>query len=377
MRALALVMLAGCFDPTLTAHLPCAQPDNWCPPPQTCGSDGFCEGGPGSGDDAGPGVLPEANLVFTTSEPLSLGAMANADIIAMADAKCQTLGTKLRPGTYKAWLGTDPPSAAARLPSSVSWARIDGRPFTTSLIALQAQGQVFYPPRLDDDRQDVPAQRMDTFVVTGLPMADGCMGGDNTVVSGSADGDDPDWYFSQSGLTCASELYVYCFETDRTVSVPTPTRDPSKLYAFVTGAFYTIQGGVDQLDADCQASADGASLGRRFHALVAPTGATPRSRFMGSMKPWSRLDGVIVANPDLADFIAPLSVNEYGLHTHVDVAFGANSTMGQGVDATNCLNWASSVGGTSAGRSTRSSSKAFSGFGITCASAHLYCLEIP
>jgi hypothetical protein len=376
MRALAIVVLAGCFDPKFAAHLKCASPDNWCPPPQTCGANGFCGGGSG-GDDAGPdGGLPEVNLVFTTSEPMTFGGLTNAAIVTMADAKCQMLGTKLRPGTYIAYLSTDPGISNARLPTIGSWARPDGRVFTTSVNNLGAQNEIFYPSRLDDDRADVVGLRMETAVATRLPASDGCTGGNNNVVIGSADGDTVSWRGITETRTCQTDLYVYCFETDRTASALPPVLDPGLLYAFVTNGVYAINHGIDELDADCRNAATAAGLTRNFRAFVAPTGASANSRFKGSTKPWTRLDGVIVAQPDLMELVAPIAIDETMARSHGNVAFGANSPSTPGSDATNCMSWGSGMG-TSAGLSTRSSDKAFSGSAITCSSAQLYCLEIP
>ena len=377
MRVLAIIVLAGCFDPRLTAHLACAQPDNWCPPPQTCGAEGFCAGGV-SGDGGVDAGLPEANIVFTTSEPINADKMANADIEMIADQKCQTLGTKLRPGTYIAWLGTDSGGAETRLPSNVGWMRTDGRPFTTSAIALGSQGQVLYPPRLDDDGADVVGLRLETDVVTQLPPTDGCGGTDTTVMIGSPDAGPPEWLVSTSRV-CDFDLYLYCFETDRTPSiVPTPVLDPSQLYAFVTNADYALDHGIVELDADCEAAATTAGLGTRtFRAFVTPTGAAARSRFQPSAKSWSRLDGVVVANQDLSELIAPISTDETGTLLHVDVAFGASSPATAGTDLTTCMNWGSTSVETSIGLSTRSSAQAFSGSSMACTSAHLYCLEMP
>jgi len=374
MRVLAILVLAGCFDPKLTAHLPCAQPDNWCPPPQTCGADQFCAGGLVS-DAAVDAGLPEANIVFTSSEPINADNMTNADIVMMADQKCQTLGTKLRPGTYIAWLGTDPGNAALRLPSTGGWVRSDGQPFTTSVIALGSQNQVLYPPRLDDDGADVVGLRLETAVATQLPPS-GCNG--TTVVIGSPDAGAPEW-LDTSSRVCSSDLFLYCFETDRTSSfVPPPLLDPGQLYAFVTNADHALGNGIGELDTDCQMAANGAGLGMRtFRAFVAPTGAAARSRFQGSAKSWSRLDGVVVANRDLSELIAPISTDETGAIIDVDVAFGANSPTTPGTDMTNCMNWSSTAVGTTVGQSTRSSSQAFSGSPVACTSAHLYCLEMP
>jgi len=376
MRVLAIIVLAGCFDPRLTAHLQCAQPDNWCPPPQACGADGFCAGG-NNGNAAPDAGLPEANIVFTSSDTINADNMTNADIEVMANQKCQTLGTKLRPGTYIAWLDTAPGNAAARLPSNVSWVRSDGRPFTTSAIALGSQGQAFYPPRLDDGGADVVGLRMETAVMTQLPPSDGCNGFDNTVVIGSPDAESPEWLDS-SGRVCDSDLYLYCFETDRTSMILPPPLDPQQLYAFVTSTEYALGNGIGELDTACQTAATAAGLGTRtFLAFVAPTGAAASSRFQGSAKSWSRLDGVIVADRDLSELAAPISIDENVAHLHVDVAFGASSPTAPGTDLTNCMNWGSTTAGISVGQSTRSSAQAFFGSPAACTPAHLYCLEVP
>jgi hypothetical protein len=376
MRALAIVMLAGCFEPKFPGHLQCASPDNWCPPPQTCGADGFCGGGlaTDAGSEAG---LPEVNLVFTSSEPMSFGGLTNAAIVTMADTKCQMLGTKLRPGTYLAYLSEQPGTSNARLPTTGSWARSDGRLFTTSANNLGSQNEIFYPSRLDDDGADVVGLRMETAVATQLPALDGCTGGNNNILIGSPDGDSVSWHGINVTRTCESALYVYCFETDRIASAPPPVLDPGLLWAFVTNAQYALGNGIDELDTDCRNAAMAAGLTRNFRAFVAPTGASANSRFKGSTKPWTRLDGVIVANKDLMELIAPIAIDETMMRSHVDVAFGANSPSTPGADPTNCANWGAGGTGTSGGLSTRSSSQAFSGNPITCSSAHLYCLEIP
>jgi hypothetical protein len=268
-------------------------------------------------------------------------------------------------------------SALTRLPSNVSWVRSDGRPFTISAIDLGSQNQVLYPPRLDDDGADVVGLRMDTPVATQLPPSDGCNGTNNTVVIGSPDANAPEWLVNSSRV-CDSDLYLYCFETDRTSIVSPPLRDSGQLYAFVTNSEYALGNGIGELDTDCQMAATAGGLGMRtFRAFVAPTGMAAQSRFLGSAKSWSRLDGVVVANRDLSELIAPISFDETGALFHVDVAFGANSPTTPGADTINCANWGGSTA-TTVGQSTRSSAKAFSGASTaSCASAHLYSLETP
>jgi hypothetical protein len=378
MRACVLIGLASCFDPQLTPHLPCAQPDNWCPAPQTCGTDGYCEGGPAADGDGGHDAgLPDANLVFTSSQSIALGQMTNAEIISLADQTCQRLGTTLRPGTYIAWLGTDSFSAAARLPSNIGWVRPDGKPFASSVQAVLSQNTVYYPPRLDDTGADVVGARVDTPVATQLPMADGCTGTANVVV-GSPDGDALSWLGNTDQRACSTSFYLYCFETDRAVAIVPPTRNPSLAWAFVTAGMYAIQNGVGELDTDCQKAANAAGLGpRTFHAFVAPTGASASSRFTPSTRAWARLDGVVIAEPGLTAFTAPLAVDELEDHINLPVGFGANSPTSDGGDTANCQNWSGGGDNPATGVSTRSNATAFVGSPGTCAATYLYCLETP
>ncbi len=375
MRAAWLVLLAGCFDPKPAAHLACELPDHWCPPPQTCGANGFCNGG-----DTMPPVdagLPEGNLVFVTSETIIPGTQMNPAIIAAADAECQMLGPRLRDGTYVAWLGATPAEAKARITATTGWARPDGLPVAYSLDELFA-GNVYYPPRIDDNKRDAPAQRDLTYVGTQLPVPPDSCGTTNTQLRyGVPDGDINTWRERGDVRACLDEFWLYCFEVDRTAQIARPVLDSSMLYAFVTANAYPIGSSIDDLDADCQSEA-GALAPRVFKAFVAPSNKTPKSRFGGSTKAWTRMDGVEVAPADLSQLIAPISVTAADAQLQVLVASGAPD-LDQNAGS-NCLNWTSTsmTEDATQGDSTHSDKQAFEGRGGTCdMPQHFYCLEAP
>src|SRR5262249_51805460 len=148
MRAAAL-LLAGCFGPRIARGLPCT---SWCPPPETCGEDGFCGGGPGLDGSAMPdgSGLPETNLIFTTSLPVFVPSTYSSVMLALsgADAACQTIGETIRPGTYGAWIGTTGQSPGSRSMATTGWVRPDGMPVATNPADFD-MGQLYYPPRID------------------------------------------------------------------------------------------------------------------------------------------------------------------------------------------------------------------------------------
>jgi hypothetical protein len=376
MRALVLVGVAGCFNPRLAAHLQCEAPDNWCPSPMTCGADGTCGGGAG-GDDGGPSGPPEGNLVFTSSEFIILSSYpTTAEIFAAADAKCNMLGQKLRAGgAYMAWLGTTMTEAADRLPAKPGWGRFDGAPVVTSVADLKA-AKLLYPNRFDDDHADVPMLRVETDIAS--VFSPNCSP-NNDVSVGKADGDGKQWW-NWSSLPCSDPLYLYCFETDRDAAVPAPQLDSSLLYAFVTANQYPASGGPTMLDRHCQDEADAANLSRTFRALVATTTGSARSRFTPSTKAWTRLDGVIIAQPALNQLTAPLTVTPAGAHLDAFAFTGAQDPTRMATTTSSCSDWTASASAQtpSTGYTARSDSASFfDGFGATCAAAYLYCLEVP
>jgi hypothetical protein len=380
--AVALVALVGCFKPKLTERLPCAQPDDWCPPPQACVA-GICAGdvsGPGSADAA---VITNANYMFTTSTSFDPDTLANADILDTADDQCNRLGQKLRPGTYMAWLGTDTSDAAARIAANTNgtpgWVRPDGKPFTSSLADLQA-GTVYFPPRIDDTGADVVVLRQQTAVMTTLDP-NGCISA-GVVVIGLAPGDEPAWRaFDARG--CANDYWLYCFEVDLDTPVAPPAVDPDMLLAFVTRSTYPSTDGVPALDDACQAEGNAAgSSARRFLALVATTTANARSRFTGGSKPWTRLDGVELAQASLDKFDAPLSiappmtVGDPPMHVDTTVAFGAPDLTSKAT-TNNCTDWGAASPDAFDGKSTMSDNLGFLAGTIACDPNHFYCLEAP
>jgi len=380
----AIVTLVGCFKPSLTEHLPCAAPDDWCPPPQECIA-GFCQGSLGSTGDGGGGDsgMPEANLAFTSSMTIHPGSQTNAAILDAADNLCNMLGQKLRTGTYMAWLGVDENDAAARIAARTTgapgWVRSDGRPFARSLATLMA-GEVFYPLRLDDNKADVTTVNLQTAVVTELPdPTAGCdSGGAVAVRIGLAPGDEPSWR-SFDIRNCNTDVWLYCFEVDRSMAVAAPMLDPGLPIGFETTNGHAIDGGMLAVDQACQDEADAAGLSpRMFRALVAPSGGTARSRFPGATKPWTRLDGVVFAPASLGKFDAPLSITPGNppLHLPSEVAFGAADLTTNARD--NCNGWTSSTIPASSGFSAMSDDLGFDFGASDCSTlARLYCLEVP
>jgi hypothetical protein len=380
----AIVALVGCFKPSLTEHLPCAQPDDWCPPPQAC-VDGFCQGsdiGPGdTGTDAGE--MAEANYAFTSSMTIHPGSQTNAEILDAADNLCNMLGQKLRTGTYMAWLGVDENAAAARIAAHTmgapGWVRPDGKPFARSLAKLTA-GEIFYPLRLDDNKADVVNVNLQTAVVTELPdPTAGCdSGGAVAVRIGLAPGDEPSWR-SFDIRNCNTDVWLYCFEVDRSIAVAAPVPDPTLPIGFETANGHAIDGGLMALDQACQDEADAANLApRKFRALVAQSTANARSRFSGATKPWTRLDGVEFAPASLGKFGAPLSIVPGNPPRHVPstVAFGAADPTTNVLQ--NCNDWTGATIPASSGFSAMSDSLGFDFGASDCSSAtRLYCLEVP
>jgi hypothetical protein len=379
-----IVALAGCFKPSLTDHLQCAAPDDWCPPPQTC-INHVCEGpvsdGGGSGDGGGgDGGLPEANLVFTSSLTFHPGKRSNAAILQAADDQCNMLGQKLRAGTYMAWLGVDATDAANRIDAKTmgapGWARSDGRPFTTSLDDLK-MGHVYYPLRLDDNRADVVAVNLQTAVVTELPGAGCDAAGIQTVRIGLAPGNEPAWR-SFDTRNCDVDLWLYCFEVDRSIAVAPPVLDPGLAIGFETGLEHAIDAGLAALDSACQSEADAANLSpRTFLALVATSTGTARSRFSTATRPWTRLDGVVFAPASLGKFDAPLSIvpGSPPAHFPSTVAVGAPDLLTQALN-NNCNDWKPSTLAATSGFSGMSDGLAFNLGGTDCSTtARLYCLE--
>jgi hypothetical protein len=378
-----IVALAGCFKPSLTEHLLCAAPDDWCPPPQMC-IQGVCEGpitdgGHGGDSVGGDAGLPEANLAFTSSMTIHPGTQSNAAVLQAADSLCNSLGQKLRPGTYMAWLGVDATDAANRIDAQTmgapGWARSDGRPFATSLGDLK-MGHIYYPLRLDDNRADVVAVNLQTTVVTELPPGGCDAAGAQQIRLGLAPGNEPAWR-SFDTRSCEADYWLYCFEVDRSIAVAPPVLDPGLAIGFESALVHPIDAGLLALDNACQGEANAANLGARtFLALVATSTATARSRFSTASRPWTRLDGVVFAPASLGKFDAPLSIvpGTPPAHLPSTVAVGAADLITKALN--NCNDWEPSTIAATSGFSGMSDGLAFSLGGSDCsAPAHLYCLE--
>ena len=373
MRCVALALLAGCFSPHPVAGLAC--PDNWCPPPMQCIA-GVCGGG---SDVTGPpdASFSEANYMFVTSGTWT-PRDHESNFVGAADAFCNMAGAMLRSGTYMAWLDTPTSLAADRISATGArgWIRPDGEVFADTVDDI-VNGKLYYPPRVDELRDDTIAKGNFTPVATAVPPS--CSTG--TVRVGYADATAPDWLGTVTMTGCTSNDALYCFEVDRNAPVSSGL-DRSKRMAFVTSNTYALKApninqGIDDLDLACQNEGALLDTSRTYLALVAQTIATARSRFdTTSQKPWALPNGVIVAT-DLVQLLAPIDVTPMGDHVPGNAFFGATGLDTDALSSTNCTNWTSTSGSTPLGTTTRSTSAALtSGAPAMCtAQAHIYCLE--
>jgi hypothetical protein len=330
-------------------------------------------------------------VVFVTAQVATPGAFGG---LALAETMCQDAADQASlPGTYVAWLSTSTTNAIDRLAGSRGWIRTDGTPFADQPSDIAA-GTVWSPISLLADGSE---QAFSNPIVTTGTTATGvasttCADWTQTTGTDATTGlltaTDASWTSSSSlSAACTGPSRLYCFGTGKQMVVTPPS---------VAGrrAFYsrpvTIGGGVADLDAECQADADAASLGGTFHAFVATTSATAISRFDTTGPRWVRLDGVPLA-PMAADLATGLRVplNLYADGTPYMVPFGAAKAWTGATDpispadgAHNCMDWTStspSFDGYN-GQPTSSGASAFYNGtgGRRCdeTSYGVYCLEL-
>jgi len=382
MRALAIVALAGCFDPKPSRGLPCD--DGWCPPPEmciagTCGGAQLIDAGDGNDTETVP-----PNFMFVTSgvrTPAQIGGLA------AADAWCNTLAAAVPlPGHYIALLSdsTTGTSAYARLDATGAsgWIRVDGKPFALSITDLMTD-KILYPPRVTEKGFKLPEG---TFVATGTNEADGSPAEDcagftaasiDAMLGGFGDGGSGAWA-SGSELTCNDAATIYCFGTDRAVTPVVHPQGTARAFLSSRGPIGTR---VTDLDAHCQADADSKSLGGTFKALVPASTGNAASRILPPTvgMPWVRRDGVTVTT-DFTSFEAPLGLTVGGTYESDIVWSGTTSPTASATAGATCTYWTTPSGSisTAVGRSSRGKLQdAFAGAStLACSSqARLYCFE--
>jgi hypothetical protein len=383
-RALAIVALAGCFDPKPSPGLPCQ--DGWCPPPEMCIA-GTCSGAHviDAGIDAPIDAMEvPPNYMFVTSvvrTPAQLGGIAGADML------CNTLAASVPlSGHYMALLGdsTTGTSAYARLAATGAsgWIRVDGKPFALSMTDLMTD-KILYPPRVTEKGFKLPEG---TFVATGTnefggAPAEDCAGftmaSVDPMLGGFVDAGPGTWA-SGSELTCNDAATIYCFGTDLAVTPVIHPEGTARAFLSNRGPIGTR---VTDLDAHCQADADSKTLGGTFKALVPSSTGNAASRIVPPTvgMPWVRLDGVTVTN-DFTSFDAPLGLTVAGTYESDLVWSGTTSPTASASAGATCTYWTTPSGSisTAMGRSSRTKlGEAFAGAGpLACSTqARLYCFE--
>src|SRR3954469_4157406 len=181
------------------------------------------------------------NYIFVTStgQSSSMGGLAGADAICLARAKEAGLGGS----RYVAWLSSSTVAAPSRLAAARGWMRTDGLPVADSVESL-IDGQIFYPPRLDEYGADVAVWAL--HAPSWTQPAGGFVPvwtGSNWNYQGTLSGTCHDWTTARaddaalvgsgvggSGIWTVGALYacdgwklrMYCLETDYDTPVAPP-----------------------------------------------------------------------------------------------------------------------------------------------------------
>jgi List-Bact-rpt repeat protein len=331
------------------------------------------------------------NLAFVTAATFTPGALGG---LAGADAACaQAAAGANLPGTYRAWLSTSTVSAVQRLSSLASsprgWNRIDGRPFTDTLAALQS-GQVLWPLRLNETGA---SYSIETDVMTGTNGDGGSITnlacGDwrqtsASFIYGDATAGTESWTSFGSGSCATAGYHLYCFGTSYTAPVRV-TPAPGRI-AFLTDGNWAPSGGVSGADALCALEASRANLSGTFRAMIATSNASALSRFDLSGAPWVRPDGipVVAAAADLASGAPLTAITVRANGGYIGRGFSwtgvATNLSSPGTLASTCRDWSSTSAGDNAtvGYETTTTAGAFASYGSEPCSyllGHLYCLQ--
>jgi hypothetical protein len=360
-RALTLALLSGCGggssaqDATPSSDGPATTADAVAPdaPGDAMRPDAPAPVPDATPADAGPDAMPlvpGANRVFVSSTPVlgTFGGLAAADAICNADAAAAGLT-----GNFVAWLSTSTVDARDRLADgSRGWVRVDGLPVMDTVTAFLASNRMYNPINVHAD-----GSLAQTLVWTGT-------NGDGTHKVGLScndwtseflDGTEGSVTASLPELTDYWENYCIgtgsflCFELGHyEVVVPPPPPADNARIAFVSTVKRTTPG-IAPLDAICAAEAASAGLPGSFLAAVPTSTASVASRFVIDSRPWRRVDGTLVAGPELlTDVDAYRSfVNQHadGVYTSELTLGGASNPTQLGTAQDTCSNWSSVSGG--------------------------------
>ena len=397
-RVVMVLLLMGCKLPISECFFRCE--NGHCAGEFVCGQDGYChgdgkitgcgvsivDGGTDGGSTCVGCVDPNGgpyNYVFVTSTTYVPGQEFVG--LAGADAKCaERASAGGLPGTFKAWLSTSTLNARDRFPSWRGWIRPDKRPFADSMSSLLDQGQVFYPPRIDEFGNDlVGSQELAATGTTPGGTKDANTANDWTKGTGYAAGV-PAWttgYWSgdsQRAGGLAARLYCFGANYNRPLS---PVRAQGRIAFLSAQAF--VPSSLKAADDQCTGDATSHGLPGTFLALLATQSASASARFDLTGPNWVRLDGMpwLENAGDLAQTKLLTALN-----VMLDKTFqsdilgwgGAPDFSSSAVnDAENCANWTSATQTGTVGRSSASDGAFFNALSDDCGSdaPHLYCLQ--
>ena len=323
-------------------------------------------------------ILTNANYMFVTSSPITFTSVTN---LGVADQHCNTLASAAGlPGTYMAWLSSASQSIRNRFPSAArGWVRTDGKPFTDRFDDVLA-GKIFYPPNIDETRQQYIGPVATGTGADGSPVetCNDLSGVPNVFVTmGSSDASRPHWTRIDESQPCDRAHRLYCFGTDRNAEVNPP--GTTGRWIFVTDNGYTAGvGGASAFDAACQTEGEQIDATGTYVALIGLEGIPVNQRktftVIGS-KPWVRRDGVVVTT-DMKTLEAPISVTgQLGVYASEQVMVGGVSLEDTPQNST-CNDWTTTTPSILSGVSSRSSIEAFAHDVLPCMNLRLYCAQL-
>jgi hypothetical protein len=228
MRGLVL-LLAGCFNPTLNdCAVTCSAADP-CPDGSVCASDGFCHSNSNTLCSAD---MPRVKYVFTTKDTFTGALFTQAQSregcpalpgALAADCICQTVASNAQlSGRFVAWVSDSGSSATSRLHGNGPWF-LPG-PSAEAVVVNRPVGGTI-AGALDRDESGnllTAANTTTTFVWTGT-QTDGTFApgktctdwaqGGITGKSGDLTRTDLNWT-QGNDRTCTDALHLFCFASD-------------------------------------------------------------------------------------------------------------------------------------------------------------------
>jgi hypothetical protein len=337
------------------------------------------------------------NYVFVTSKMYLPGQDFVG--VAGADVECQKLADQAGIGAptrhYKAWLSTPTEDAKTRLVTPAGkeargWIRRDGRPFGDSLTALLGNsGQIFFPPRLDEEGRDIIDSDPDGYTHTATGTDDNGLGDPDTASGwtsptakfhcGAAVGLTGVW--TDTDTISQRSVHMYCFGTDFNQPVQ-PMKVAGRLAFVSNGQFPSATFPMSMANADALCQEEGAMLGAgTYRALLSTTKAAATDRFDLNGRTWVRPDGIpwLEQASDLRDGrpLTGLSVNSLGTYdAFAGVWTGAVSPSTRSVGpAHSCADWTSSSSTGDSGVPSFTSLQFSKDTSVPCGPGYLYCLQ--